>query len=141
MGLLSDFFIAKPDAVKTYGGDSQLLGEDCCQYKHLSPLQAAQILAVLRGTEYDLSLLDEFPLAYEASEDGPWTVQLPDDMVSRLAELNDSDVAPQALAWARETEEELGWGAAEFESIVRDLIRLARAARASGKSMYLWNCL
>jgi hypothetical protein len=62
-------------------------------------------------------------------------------MVARLAELKGDDIGPQSLAWAEANKEELAWDASDFEPIVRDLVRLARAARTSGKSVYLWNCL
>jgi hypothetical protein len=141
MGLLSDFFIARPDTAKSYGGDDPFPATDCCQYKDLSPLQAAQILAVLRGVPYDVSLLGEFPLVHQVSQDGPWTAKMPDDMVARLAQLRDNEIGPQSLAWAQATQEELAWDASDFEPIVRDLARLAQAAQTSGKSVYLWNCL
>jgi hypothetical protein len=141
MGLLSDFFIAEPVDATTYGGEDPYPAADCCQYKDLSPLQAAQILAVLRGVPYDVSLLNEFPLVHEETDEGPWTVKIPDDMVAALAQLKESDLGAQSLAWSEATKEELNWDAAEFEPIVRDLIRLARAARGSGKSLFLWNCL
>jgi hypothetical protein len=141
MGLLSDFFIAKPDAAKLYGGDTPFPAADRCQHKNLSPLQAAQIFAVMRGIPYDVSLLDEFPLVHEETDGGPWTVKIPDEMVTALAQLPDSEIGPQSLAWAEATAEELAWGAEDFEPIVGDLVRLAGAARASGRSMFLWNCL
>jgi hypothetical protein len=141
MGLLSDFFVAKPADAATYGGEEPYPSSECCQYKHLSPLQAAQFLAVLRRTPYHVSLLSEFPLVHQESEDGPWTVQLPEDMTAALAELKDGDVASQARAWSEATREELAWDAAAFEPIVHDLIRLARIARRSSRSLFLWNCL
>jgi hypothetical protein len=141
MSVLSDFFVATPDTAKLYVGHEPFPTAHYCQYKSLTPLQAAQILAVLRGTPYHVSLIGEFPLVDEKTEDGPWTVKVPDDMVTRLAELQDVEVQTQSVAWAVETKEELAWTPVEFEPIVRDLVRLARAARADGKSMYLWNCL
>lgn len=141
MGLLSAFFIAKAEDAASYGSEHPYPAGDCCQYKHLSPLQAAQILAVLRRIPYDVSLLDEFPLVHQESEDGPWTAKVPDDMTAALAELKESAISAQALAWSEATKEELAWNASDFDPIVRDLVRLARTARASGKSLFLWNCL
>jgi hypothetical protein len=140
MGMLSDFFVASPSDAVTYTEDTPFPAADCCQYKDLSPLQGAQILAVIRGVPYDVSLLHEFPLVHEAGEDGPWTVKIPDDMTAALAHLKESDVGSQALAWSGATKEELNWDASDFEPIVRDLIKLAYAAQESGKSLFLCNC-
>jgi hypothetical protein len=141
MGLLSDFFIAKPEDASTYNGKSSFASTDCCQYKQVSPLQAAQILAVLRGIPYEASLLREFPFVHQECEDGPWTTKVPDDMTAALAHLEESEIRSQALAWSVATKEELRWRASDFEPIVRDLIKLAREAQGGGKSLFLWNCL
>jgi hypothetical protein len=141
MGLLSDFFVAKPDAVTTYDGGTSFPRELYCQYKGLMPVEVSGILASLRGVPWDAALLDEFPIVHQDSEEGPWTIAIPDDMTDSLASLKESDFGAQATAWSEATREELDWSASDFDPVVRDLVRLARLARETGKSLYLWNCL
>jgi hypothetical protein len=140
MGVLSDFFIADRSTVPDYCGGEQLEDEDKCQYKRLTPLQAAQLLAVLRKQEYHVGLIGEFQLVTpeEAEE---WTMSVPEDMVAKLAEIEEADVRHVAEQFAEATADELGWSPDDFVPIVTALAALARRAIESGKAMYLWNCL
>jgi hypothetical protein len=141
MGILSDFFIANPASASSYDSGQGVPETDRTQWKGITPLQAAQMLAVLRRVPYDITLIRDFPLVHEDGEDGPWTQECPDDFVELLAIQVESDVPKVAAAWASATSTELGWSAMDFKPIVADLIRLARQAKSSGKSLYLWNCL
>ena len=140
MGLLSDFFIADATPVPSYDGGESIDEADKCQFKNLTPLQAAQFLAVLRDQEYVVKLMNEFELVSpEDAED--WTMSVPDDMVASLAKVEDADIGTIASRFAEATSEELGWSPDDFVPIVSELSALGRRAIAANKKMYLWNCL
>jgi len=140
MGLLSDFFIADATTVPHYEGGETFGAADKCQFKYLTPLQAAQFLAVLRGQEYVVGMIREFELVTPEDAD-EWTMVVPDDMVHALAKIEAGDVSRVALQFSGATQEELGWSSDDFAPIVRALSTLARRAIAANKRMYLWNSL
>lgn len=140
MGILSDFFIANPTHAPNYAGGDAFDAADKCQLKSITPLQAAQFLAVLRGREYDVDLLGEFQLITpEDAEE--WTTTVPQDMLEGLARIGDGEITDIATQFAQATAEELGWSPDDFAPIVADLSTLARRAAETGKEMYLWNSL
>src|SRR5947208_2254615 len=84
MGILSDFFIAHASSTPNYAGGKAFEASDKCEFKSLTPSQTAQFLAVLRGREYVVDLINEFQLLTpEDAED--WTMTVPQDMVDALA--------------------------------------------------------
>lgn len=140
MGLLSDFFIADATPVPNYDGGESVDVADKCQFKNLTPLQAAQFLAVLRDQDYVVELMNEFELVTpEDAED--WTISVPDDMVASLARIETADISALASRFADATSEELGWSPEDFVPIVSELSALGRRAIETNKKMYLWNCL
>ena len=107
MVILSDFFIADPSSVSDYASAEAVEAEDKCQLKGITPLQAAQMLAVLRGQDYSMELIGEFPLLTpEDAED--WTMSVPSDMVDSLAAITPGDIADLARRFADATSAELG---------------------------------
>ena len=98
------------------------------------------MLAVLRGGGDAIELIDEFVLL-TPQEAEQWTMSVPRDMVEALAALDEQGVKATSEKLAEATVEELGWSAADFDPMLRELATLARRAIATHKSMYLWNCL
>jgi hypothetical protein len=140
MGLLSDFFIADATPPPTYDGGESIDDADKCQFKSLTPLQAAQFLAVLRDQDYDVEMIREFELVTPKDAE-EWTMTVPDDMVATLANIETAAISGIASRFANATREELGWSPNDFVPIVSELSALARRAIATNKKMYLWNCL
>ena len=140
MGLLSDFFIADATPAPNYEAGEAFDDADKCQFKGLTPLQCGQFLAVLRGQEYVVDMVNEFELVTpEDAED--WTMSVPQDMVVALAKIQPGQIPALAAKFAEATTEELGWSPGDFVPIITDLSALARRAVANNKTMYLWNCL
>ncbi len=139
MGLLSSFFIAEEGAVPEY--DSlNFCAEDHCEFKYITTLEAANMLAVLRGENDPIKLLSKFKLltAQEAEE---WTQSVPQEMVNKLAAIQKEEVENIAKSFAEATKEELGWTREDFKPVVCGLSKLARRALETKKAMYLWNSL
>jgi hypothetical protein len=140
MSVLSDFIIASGDSVPSYDGISGYPDADRCQFKRITPLEAAGLLEALRGEGDRISMLSEFPLL-TPEEAEMWTMGVPEDFVIRLAELDSAGIARVAEQFSRITAEELGWSTEDSISTLTDLTSLARRARAEQKRMYLWNSL
>jgi hypothetical protein len=140
MGLLSDFFIADETPAPDYQAGEAFDAADKCQFNDLSPLQAAQFLAVLRGRKYLVEMIREFKLV-TAEDADDWTMTVPQDMVGALAALETPGIPNMASKFAEATHEELGWSPDEFVPIVLALSVLAQRAVAANKRMYLWNCV
>lgn len=139
MGILSDFFVADEDGASEYNGEG-FAPEDVCQAKGITSLEAAGMLAVLRGGGDPVTIMDEFELV-TPQEANAWTMSVPQDMVDALAALEEAAVPTISREFARATAEELGWSQADFEPLVNDLRALAKRAREQGTRMYLWNCI
>ena len=140
MGLLSDFFIADPSPIPNYEGGENFAAVDKCQFRDLSPLQGGQFLAVMRGQEYQVGMINEFKLV--TSEDAEdWTMSVPQDFVHYLAKLQEDEIPSLAAKFAAATAEELNWSQDDFVPVVTDLSSLARRAIENRQSMFLWNCV
>jgi hypothetical protein len=140
MGILSDFFIADRTEKTEYDGGPDFHAEERCQFKSITPLEAAGILSVLRGGGDRLDMLDAFPLL-TPEEAEQWTIGIPAEMTTALAAIDDLQIPSLAQKCADVTGEELGWSSKDFEDVLNRLRALARRAVASDKSMYLWNSL
>lgn len=139
MGLLCDFFIAEAEPIPNYDG-LEFPSSDRIQLRHISSLQCAQFLAVLRGQKYSVTLLKEFVLLTPQDAD-EWTMHVPEDMVEKLAQTKNDQISKIAEQFSKATSAELGWSSDDFVPIVSDLCGLARRALESKKKMYLWNSI
>ncbi|MEZ5324634.1 MAG: hypothetical protein R3F19_06195 [Verrucomicrobiales bacterium] len=140
MSILSDFFIAECSGVPSYSGDAGFPAEDRCQLKRITPLEAAGMVAAIRGTEDPISCISEIE-RLTPSDAEEWIMSMPQDFIDTLASTEETAVPALAERFASVTADELGWSASEFTDVVADLASLARRAKAQGKSIYLWNCL
>jgi hypothetical protein len=139
MSTLSDFFIAEKGMTPEYNGAAEFPSEDRCQFKSITPLEAAGIMEVLTGKD-TFEVMDQFSLVtpQDAEE---WTMNVPDEMVAALAALDASEIPEIAGRCAQITAEELGWSSEDFADVVSQLRALAHRAVEGNKSMYLWNSL
>ena len=140
MSILSDFFIAEGTDVPDYEGGEAVAAEDKLQLRRITSLEAAGMLAAIRGLSSRKGLSREFELLTEPEAE-EWTFSVPSDMVEKLATIPKTEFGALAQAFAESTAEELGWQQADFLPVVEGLSDLSQRARESGKQMYLWNCV
>jgi len=137
MSSLSDFFLAEKNSTPSYNSDSQY--PDKCEFRSLSVLEVAGILAVLNDGDA-IELLDEFKLLTpEDAEE--WLYAIPDEMVQLLSSIQENEIANVAEKCAIETEEEIEWEASDFIPVITELRSLAIKANEQSKGMYFWNSL
>lgn len=137
MGLISDFFLSDETGIPAYDCSQNFPAEDRCEYKYITPLEASGMLAVLRGKEDRIELMNEFTMLTDQDAD-EWTFAVPADMVTLLSELGDDKINSIAEKFADITKEELGWSIEDCISVFTDLRNLARRAIETKKKMYLW---
>src|SRR5262245_54177269 len=140
MGVLSDLILATeaelasvpPDAVPI----NVLPGLDV---KGIDLVKIGTLHALLAGRDFDPSL-QGFPMVSgEESEDGPWVFRCPDDLITRLAAVSDTDVPRVATRWAATEEFRLdGWDPGEVAVAFRKMRDFARRAKDEGKPIHLW---
>lgn len=117
MSLLSDFFISSETDVPSYDGDPTFPDHDRVQLNHITPLEAAGLLEALRGGGDSVEMISDFPLLTPQDAE-TWTMGIPDDFVTRLAELDESAIRSTATSFAEITVEELGWPVEDAASMV-----------------------
>jgi len=137
MGLLADIYLSRDDEAVGYDTEPERF-TDRAEYKRISPLELSTLWAILRGVEWDVALMDEFPcLQVDGGE--RLIHKLPSAMVQQLAGLSPERVAAVTSAWA--ATEELGCDPEEIKPVVDDLVRLSRRAGETDRSVHLWNCV
>jgi len=142
MTLISDFFITSESSIPHYNGGEGMEAEDFCRFADISPLQAGQLLALLRSEHYTPEHNHEFRLVTpEESSNEVATMSVPQDVLMRLAKYEQFDIAGLSQRFAETTHTELGRDTRDFVPFVTALVALSKRALASGKVMYLWNSL
>jgi hypothetical protein len=116
---------------------------DCIESHRLYDHDFAQLLSVLRGKTYRLSLDEEFNLIKEFSKNGPWIQKVPIDLPKLLAAEPIKELEPITEAWV-----ELMDGNAPQpidETMILDYLKLlhklCKKSVKKKQSMYLWTCL
>lgn len=143
MGVLTDLVLAdesEAEAIcKSMGPLQSWPGIDA---KGIDHIKLGMLLSILTGEPYRDSFIDECVLLAEEPEDGPWVYRVPEQLVGLLADLDGDRLTQTATAWSKIEEFVLdGWSPPEVGSVLAELHRIAREARAQGKSLLMWVCL
>ncbi|HKA43039.1 MAG TPA: hypothetical protein VKF40_13710 [Burkholderiales bacterium] len=138
MSVLADVYISRDDdAVKYDTAPDQFA--DRAQYKGLTPLELSSLWSIMRGMEWDVAMMGEFPCLLQIDGGERLVHRLPAAMVSGLAALSPDQVDSVTSAWA--ATEELSCSPEDIRPVVDDLVRLSRRASQTNRNVYLWNCV
>ena len=145
MGILADIFVCEPADAPKYetrrraGGISDDPRYLRVEYKDVSGLEFGTLWALLENRFWDVRrhMLDD--IAYGKSDE-TWLNQFPDGFVTLLAGMDTAALVPMSVRWSQ-TDELHGTKPAELQPLLADLNRLAIAAQASGRQMFLWGSL
>jgi hypothetical protein len=149
VGVLFDYFRA-PDAstaaavLERLGGprDPDGLLLDAVAGKGFEPAVMLRTLqSLLTGVPYDELPEAEVELLVMEGEDGPWIVQLSEELRDALADAQLSRLPAVAEQWVRTEEFWEQPPAAEVLSFLGEVTALARRARQAGERLYCWICL
>jgi len=147
MSILADIFVSTPEAANDYAA-SHLRGRPAhitkyqpVEYNGLTSLEFGTLWALIAGEEWDVKkhMLEE--VSYGEGNES-WLCRFQSPLVGLLAGLTDADIDRFAAAWAKTEELEIsGATGGDVRPIIIDLRRLAIAAQASNRGLYLWGSL
>ncbi|MCJ7513479.1 MAG: hypothetical protein MUO23_10980 [Anaerolineales bacterium] len=138
MGVLADLILAESADMQAIIACEYPLGT----YKGgnadgLDPLMLAELHALLGGQEYS-AVLPEYRPTLQASEQGPWLIRIPPDLVRRLADLPPQDYGATASRWAAgEQMREQAIEDEQAEQLLERTAFLAQTAAFEGKELFL----
>lgn len=138
MSLLAEIYISSDDEAVAYDTTPERFAERA-EYKSFTPLELSTLWAIIRGTEWDGDMLDEFQCLLEIDGGERLIHSLPPAMISDLTALTPDRVASVTSDWA--ATDEMDCDPKDIRPIVDDLVRLSRSASVSGRGVYLWNSL
>jgi hypothetical protein len=142
MGVLSDLVVAnEADAERVAHTQvpSQAFGG--IDVKGIDSVRFATLHSILTGRSFE-ELLPSYEPAFSASDDGPWVFRLPDELVTRLANLTDSERQSIAERWAATEEFELDdWDATMVAETFEAICGQAANAESTKRALFLWMCL
>ena len=142
MGLLTDIYVSRDDE-EAIGYDSKPSAfADRVQSGRLTSGEFATLWALLRNVEWDVSMVDEFLFLPLPDDHDTYISRVPTAMTEALARLTPEQISVAATKWAATEELKLAnWTPGDAQSFMDDLVRLAQTASATGRNIYLWNCL
>jgi hypothetical protein len=144
MGVLTDFVVADHKDAQTVC-DAAYPSEEFSglEAKGIDPVKLGTLYAVLTETEFDPSFISGDPLA-SGGDEGPWVVEVPPDLVQRLAKLDTKQLAAAAAKWAMTEEfsrQHDNWPAEAVHEVLVELAKLCTKAVAARKSVLMWMSL
>jgi len=142
------FIHALTDFVVVDRSEAQRVCDATCPSEEFSGLDAKGIDTVKLGTlyavlteiEFDSAFMSGDPLA-SGGDEGPWVVEVPADLVQRLAKLDAKQLAAVAAKWAKTEEfspQYDNWPAEAVHEVLAELVKLCTQAMAARKSVLLW---
>jgi len=139
MGLLADIYVSRDDEEATRYDSEPAIFKDREQYRGFTVLQLSTLWAKIKGIEWDVSSLREFPTVLVQDGGERLIHRLPMALTAQLARLTPEQISIAADQWA--ATDELRCAAADVEPIIEGLVRLAKAASETGRKIYVWNCV
>jgi hypothetical protein len=111
--------------------------------KGIDPVKLGTLYAVLTNTEYDPSVATGKQLC-DGGDEGPWVIEVPNDLVQLLAKLDAKEIVNAAAKWAKTEEFSLkydNWPPEAVHEVLSDMAKLCARAAAAKKSVLMWMSL
>jgi hypothetical protein len=139
MSLLAELYLSRGDQEAIKYDTEPGTFKDREQYSSFTELELSTLLAGIRGIEWDVNLVDEFPSVL-LEDGGERTIhRVPTAMTAALAGLTPEQISTAATKWA--ATDELACEPSNVQPIIEGLVRLAKNASETGRNIYLWNCV
>jgi hypothetical protein len=107
--------------------------------KGIDHVKLGRLLSILTGEQFNMSVIDEFTLLQEASDDGPWVYQIPHRLIDHLARLDIHELDGITNQWSLIEEFSLdAWPPDVVASVLSQLHSLAGKAKDAGKDLLMW---
>jgi hypothetical protein len=142
MGLLTDIFAATDVEANELALDKSPAGSfPCIQAKSLDPVKFCTLENILVGTE-TRALVRNIKLLRQASDDGPWVFSVSRELFGALSTLDDGEIASVAQTWSQTDELRADrWDKVSATDVLVKIVVLAKQAKASGRTLFVWACL
>ncbi|MBI5919444.1 MAG: hypothetical protein HY849_08755 [Nitrosomonadales bacterium] len=140
MSILVNIVIADEDDLEAVGESQHPAGEwSGIQARDIDTNKIATLHCLLTGEGFHDALSRYEPVYVAADEDGATVLRIPDELVEKLAELDEDSFESVGEELAATEEFELsGWPAAEVVMLVEELAALGREADGNGEAMFVW---
>jgi hypothetical protein len=144
MGVLTDFVVtSRSEIQRVCDSDNPSKEFAGLEAKGIDTVKLGTLHAILVRTEFDPSFMNGDPLA-SGGDDGPWVVELPADLVQRLAALDAKQIGDAAAKWGKTEEfspQYDNWPPEEVHEILKGIANLCAKAIAARKSVLIWMAL
>ena len=142
MGVLSDLIVAPVGDVERVAHaevPSQVF--DGIDLKGIDTVRFGTLHSLLIGQTFE-DLLPLYDPVVTVSDEGPWVFQIPQDLVSLLAEVDDIRKSEVARQWAKTEEFALDrWTEREVASALDSISTLAKRVIEPDQALFLWMSL
>ena len=110
------------------------------EYKGLDSLMLAALWVQIRGGDlYEHMNAIDRPALLAPGDPGEWIYRIPDELVSALSDLNESEVEEVARKWGELEEFQVSnWPPEDAYEVLIVLSGLSRTASESDRGLYLW---
>lgn len=132
MSLLAELYLAKDEDAVRYNTTPGAFA-DRAEHTSFTTLEISTLWAIMRGIEWDVDLLDEFPCLLEVDGGERLIHRVPAEMVAELTVMSTEEIGRVTAEWA--ATEELDCRPEDVRPIVDNMIRLSRLAMESGRSL------
>lgn len=139
MGLLVNFVAAEEDEIEAIGMSEHPVDEwSGFEARDIDTEKLATLHCLLSDDGYE-DAFSAYEPVFIAGDEGVLVVQIPDEVMARLALLEEdaTQSVGEELA-ATEEFEMTGWSVDEVHDFVMQLADLARLADAQGQGLYVW---
>ena len=143
MGVLSELVVAPAgEAERVAQAEVPSQTFDGIDISGVDTVKFGTLHSILTGQSFEELLPLYDPVATVSEDDGPWVFQIPTELVTRLAALDDAGMAGIARQWAATEEFVLeGWGEDEAASVLSAISSQSKRAIESGQALFLWMSL
>lgn len=139
MGILVNIVTADEDDVEAIGESQHPVDEwGGIEARGIDTAKIATIHCLLTGDSLE-DALSVYEPVYAVGDEGPMILRISDEVVEKLAGLEEEalEKVGEELAATEEFEMQ-GWPVEEVQALVAELAALARYAESQGQAMFVW---
>lgn len=139
MGILVNIVCADEDEVEDIGESQHPVVEwSGIEARDINTAKFVTLHCLLTGDGLEDAVYAYEPV-YTSGEEGPVVLRVPDEVMQKLASLEEEAIEMVGEELAASEEFEMGgWPAEEVQSLVDELAALARLAESQGQAMFVW---
>lgn len=139
MGILVNIVSADEEDVEAIGESQHPVVEwSGIEARDIDTAKIVTLHCLLTGDGLEEAFYAYEPV-YVAGDDGPIVLRIPDEVMEKLAGLEEETLEAVGEELAATEEFEMnGWPAEEVQSLVEELSALARLAESQGQALFVW---